>query len=795
MKTSPVFTVVLLLTICLLGPLQSIAQRKSTIIKKIFISKNGRDDNKGNRDSPYRSIERAIRSVKEWKKINNQTEIELIFTAGRYFLDQSLIIDSTLSGTGKYPFRIKAAKDGEVMLSGGKLLDLKWTKEESGIWKAKVPQGVTFQSLYANNKKLVRARYPNFDSSVLPFNGYAADALSPERISRWKNPQGGFIHALHGAHWGGFHYQIIGKDENQKLILEGGYQNNRPGEMNQTYQFVENIFEELDARCEWYLNEQTSTLYYIPDEGETPVDVEFIAPVLENLVSIIGNEDTPVRNVEISGIHFEHSTPTFMKTSEPLLRSDWTIYRQGAIKIEGAIDCTIKENDFSELGGNAIFVSNYNRNIKIRGNLIEQVGGGAINFVGDPKAVRSPAYQYAEAVPFHKMDTIHGPKSNNYPADCEASDNLIRDIGLIEKQVAGVQISMALSLRILNNTIYNVPRAGINVGDGTWGGHEIAYNDVFNTVLETGDHGAFNSWGRDRFWHPDRNEMDQLTAKHPELILLDATKVTRIHDNRFRCDHGWDIDLDDGSSNYEIYNNLCLNGGLKLREGFYRKVYNNVIINNGFHPHVWFENSHDVFRDNIVMHAHQDVHIKYWGDKVDYNIYGKQADREKDQVKGVEVHAKVVDLNFIDPLGGDFRLKNWKNIGFENFDMLHPGVTSPRLRTIAKKPLIPQLLTETDGQQLSNHMEWRGARLKSVETLGEQSASGLSTITGVLVLQLDEQSSSYKSGLRQGDVILSYEGVQINNIGDLELVQKKNSSIEHAVLIIFRNQQKQTLKL
>ena len=40
-----------------------------------------------------------------------------------------------------------------------------------------------------------------------------------------------------------------------------------------------------------------------------------------------------------------------------------------------------------------------------------------------------------------------------------------------------------------------------------------------------------------------------------------------------------DIDLDDGSSNYHIYNNICLNGGLKLREGFYRTVENNIIIN------------------------------------------------------------------------------------------------------------------------------------------------------------------------------------------------------------------------
>jgi len=31
-----------------------------------------------------------------------------------------------------------------------------------------------------------------------------------------------------------------------------------------------------------------------------------------------------------------------------------------------------------------------------------------------------------------------------------------------------------------------------------------------------------------------------------------------IRHNRFRSDHGWDIDLDDGASNYRIYDNVCL---------------------------------------------------------------------------------------------------------------------------------------------------------------------------------------------------------------------------------------------
>ena len=55
------------------------------------------------------------------------------------------------------------------------------------------------------------------------------------------------------------------------------------------------------------------------------------------------------------------------------------------------------------------------------------------------------------------------------------------------------------------------------------------------------------------------------------MALWDCRKTIVLHDNRWRCDHGWDIDLDDGSSNFHLYNNLCLNGGLKFREGFHAR--------------------------------------------------------------------------------------------------------------------------------------------------------------------------------------------------------------------------------
>ena len=64
------------------------------------------------------------------------------------------------------------------------------------------------------------ARYPDFDKSQRIFNGTAADAFSDERATRWQDPAGGFIHAMHRSLWGGMHYQITGKDASGKLTTK-----------------------------------------------------------------------------------------------------------------------------------------------------------------------------------------------------------------------------------------------------------------------------------------------------------------------------------------------------------------------------------------------------------------------------------------------------------------------------------------------------------------------------------------------------------------------------------------------
>ena len=333
---------------------------------------------------------------------------------------------------------------------------------------------------------------------------------------------------------------------------------------------------------------------------------------------------------------------------------------------------------------------------------------------------------------------------------------------------------MAQSITVSDVSIYDCARAGINISEGTWGGHLIEGCDVFDTVLETHDHGSFNSWGRDRFWTSNHRGVSMPEVqKDPKLPYLDCVKTTIIRNSRWRCDHGWDIDLDDGSSNYEIYNNLLLQGGLKFREGYGRNAYNNIIINNGFHPHVWFDDSASKLTQNILMKAHAPIgQPEQWGREVDRNFFTNAQDLPSHRAAGADQNSLAGDAEFIDPAQGDFRVKDSSaalKIGFKNFPMDQFGVKKPSLKSIAKTPVIPALLA--DDQPVADAVEspryWLGARLHSLE--GEEfSAFGTRKEDGgVHLVQVPDSSAAKRAGLQKDDLIQELNGHIIRHVTDL----------------------------
>ena len=553
----------------------------------------------------------------------------------------------------------------------------------------------------------------------------------------------------------------IQENADGSVAYDGGWQNNRQMGMHEEYRFVENIFEELDAPGEWFHDAETQTLYYYPPPDVDLATARVEATRLRHLVEFRGSQAEPVRHVRLRGLTFRHAARTFMETKEPLLRSDWTIYRGGALLFDGAEDCALTGCEFDQVGGNAVFVNKYNRRLAIRGTHIHGAGASAVCFVGDPDAVRNPLFEYNERQSCADIDKTPGPKNDAYPGDCVVEDCLIHDIGLVEKQATGVQISMSRGITVRHCSIYDVGRAGINISEGTFGGHVLEHCDVFDTVRETGDHGSFNSWGRDRFWGLEGVPPGAL----PGLALLDVEKNT-IRNCRWRCDRGWDVDLDDGSSNYEIYNNVFLRGGLKLREGFRRKVYNNIAINSSLHAHVWYPDSGDELRHNIWTAAYPDpiqMPEGPWGASNDRNLFVGEAALAKARGYGWDRESVAGDPMFVDPDKGDYRVQEGSpalELGFVNFPMDRFGVQKPALKAIARTPDLPalELALPHVGPGDAAPIEWMGATLK--ELVGEEFSSfGVRREDGGMhVHRVPAGSAAAAADLRVGDLIQSVNG-------------------------------------
>ena len=322
---------------------------------------------------------------------------------------------------------------------------------------------------------------PNYRSAAWPLIPLVPPGLNDGLIQREASSTR--FPAIVGAQ---SRFRLRVKSSDGTLLLGASIGINRTVTPSEGDRFVENILEELDAVDEWYFDQNSHWLYFKPSQGVSPARAGFVAARLETLIELRGSAAARIHDLTVSGLVFRETETTFLKTTEPLLRSDWMFYRGGAIVSENAQRIVISNNLFDELGGNAIVASGYNRNVAIQGNEIHDIGASAIAFVGRPEAVRSPLFEYQQTQPTARIDRAPGPESDAYPADSIAEDNLIYAIGSIEKQSAGVEISMAARITVRHNSIYHVPRAGINIGDGTWGGHVIVDNDVFDTVLETG---------------------------------------------------------------------------------------------------------------------------------------------------------------------------------------------------------------------------------------------------------------------------------------------------------------------
>ena len=725
--------------------------------RAFYVASRGSDSHDGTAHQPFATLAWARDAVRALDK-RLLPGVTVYLEAGTHLLSETLRFCPGDSGTPTCPVTYAAMPGLPVIVSGSCRLDCHWEPWRDGIWRCPVPEAANgqldFSRLFVNGCLQIRARYPNYDpagdktpgfsghcyagssygkpghcypASPVPWPENRELSYDPSTFTarKWSRPEEGVMHVFAANYWGNMQFQLAGRDDTKLLLGRGGWQ------LNAIYQgqgatgidqrsafFVDNIFEELDAPGEWYLDKREGWLYLMPEPGVALATAVVEAPVLQRLVEFRGEAGSPVRHLHFEGIHFTGSDATFLEPYEAPSLGDWSIHRGGALLFDNAENCELRNCEFSGLGGNAVFVNHRACGIRIADSHFHGIGESAICLVG--KSHLDPAGKYHCPHCGAEHQWCWGDASCDIPSDCLIENNTIHGIGLCGKQTAGVFLSLSNRITIRANHIFNTPRAAICINDGFHGGHLIEGNDIHDTVLETGDHGPFNSWGREPFWCDAQSHGP---ASHPAGdVLRDARETTIIRHNRFRDHAGWGIDLDDGSSNYHVYNNLCIGISVKLREGDFRLVENNIFIHPANPPgaHCGFENNSDVFRFNIVLirsgaeNREGDVNFSNddsagsvvslilppakgtWFKEWDHNLYfsdlgafranvchygeGKRICRIYDlsswQKLEMDVHSLYADPLFMDVDGGDYRLRAGSPalaLGFRPFDTAEFG--------------------------------------------------------------------------------------------------------------------------
>lgn len=198
----------------------------------IFVSPDGDDAHAGTEEFPMRSVEAAVRKAGQG---HYGKGCQIILADGIYHLAEPLLLRPVHSG-----LTIRAKNPHKAVLSGAQPFVADWKPFRDGIMRTSVPSGLEMDVLLVNGKPMHMARYPNVTPGERIFQGTAPDADDPDRVARWKNPAGAYLHALHNRMWGDMHFRITGKNGNT-LVKQGGWQNNRPSPPHEKYKFVENV--------------------------------------------------------------------------------------------------------------------------------------------------------------------------------------------------------------------------------------------------------------------------------------------------------------------------------------------------------------------------------------------------------------------------------------------------------------------------------------------------------------------------------------------------------------------------
>jgi hypothetical protein len=290
--------------------------------------------------------------------------------------------------------------------------------------------------------------------------------------------------------------------------------------------YAENIKEECDVPGEYYFGKSETglpMLLFTFNGTQTPTGSEDFSLVTTKVIfNVSGTQAAPVKDLTIRGLTIRDAALTFLGTTDadvhiPVSDSDWTIQRSGAVLIEGTEGFTFEQNLVTRVDGNGLKVSNYNRNASIVANEFSWIGDSAMSSLG---SMGDCLYANCSAKLSYRGDGDFGDvnrgssgvdgRGGNQPRHTKVVGNLVREVGLWQKQSSAWVQHLTAATEITSNVFINGPHAMVSMNDGFGGADDVAGNLMANSNRQTFAHGVINLWVSQLCWFAARAALLQV---------------------------------------------------------------------------------------------------------------------------------------------------------------------------------------------------------------------------------------------------------------------------------------------
>ncbi|MET1054975.1 MAG: right-handed parallel beta-helix repeat-containing protein [Pedobacter sp.] len=585
MKRACFFSFVLL-SMLLLNSGFSTAHAQGII--KIFVSAHGKPNASGSKKDPAGSISSALEIAKEATAANPRA-ISILLREGTYFLDHTLELVQGKTWDSAVPLTIAAYGKEKAVLHGGSVVRPDLIKEvsdksfaarfspeaakrirqinlkEAGISNTgklhafgfSRPMSPSWLEIFINDQPGKLARWPNdstvlikavLDSGSMPRWGDKSNRggkftyADTKRPSRWKDPGKAWIAGYFKWGYADDAVQLNNIDTLKSVITTQspsyyGFGSGKPWRAWYAY----NLPEEIDLAGEYYVDEESKMLYFMPADSLKKVEIS----VLETpMMAIEGVSHVTLRNLYFTcsrgmGISMERTT---------------------AVLIDG---CT-----FSNLGMMGIYMGKgiqpEDPASNIGGTPASRTAGNIVQYVYEHSTFDREAGTKNGIVNCEIYNTGSGGiyMSGGNRLSLEAGDNYvnncsIHDFTRIEKTYRpGIWIT-GVGNSITHCDVYNSPSVGIFLHGNN---HLIEYNNLHDLGTDADDMGAL-------YFGRNPSELGNVTRYNYFHHIGGKHKTMAIYH-------------DDGACGMQVYGNLFYQAGTVA--GFIGGGRDNVYTNNIF---------------------------------------------------------------------------------------------------------------------------------------------------------------------------------------------------------------------